>query len=124
MQNELRIGNWVDCRKGITQVVGVQVDCIETMALSDTLEYFDPIPLTPEILEECGFVKTTIDRVVFWELEVGRTGKFQFYKGVMQFGVFGVANYEYHDVRPQYLHQLQNLYFSLTNTELTWNRKQ
>jgi hypothetical protein len=52
--NELRIGNWVDCRKGITQVVGVQVDCIETMALSDTLEHFDPIPLTPEILEQCG----------------------------------------------------------------------
>jgi hypothetical protein len=140
---DLRVGNAITyisrSRKAHLPVAGVfriialgEVDC--TLAsfnkipatLTDgekfTVRYSDlcEIPLTSEILEKCGFEKTTIDRVVFWEIKVGKFGKFQFYKGVMQFGILGVGNYEYHDVQPKYLHQLQSLYYSLTNTELNF----
>ena len=67
------------------------------------LEDFEPIPLSPEILEKAGFEKCSCGG---W-----KQGELHLYKGF---------NYERKRII-KYLHQLQNLYFSLTGEELTIN---
>lgn len=69
-------------------------DCTEGMA--------EGIPLTPEILEKCGFVQTSAAT---------------FGNGII--GIyFGEGEYFYNHGKGKYLHQLQNLYFALTGEEL------
>lgn len=80
---------------------------------------FEPIELTPEILEKCGFDRYT---------EVPNDGigdKLEVFEGlygvVFFFDVHGALVFkDYHSNmnRPKYLHQLQNLYFALTGEEL------
>lgn len=95
---ELRVGNWL-YRKSINQNVRISID-----SFNDLIDY-EPIELTEEILLKCGF-----------EYD----GAFYFKDGIFL---------EYEDnslrldcmsdsVNIKYLHQLQNLYFALTNKEL------
>lgn len=55
--NELRIGNWLKVYGEFTEVMDIGTDkcwsCFWSEAIN--VEYFEPIPLTPEILEKCGF---------------------------------------------------------------------
>lgn len=118
---ELRIGNWVlfnDYSGGPLQPYQIQGDDISRAAVNGV--YHEPIPLTPEILEACGFVKR---KEMFYKGEycinindrdvlVGSRGTI--FNGDPNYGV-GI-NYEL-----KYLHQLQNLYFALTGEELTVN---
>lgn len=56
--NELMIGDWVYARiNHPVQVVGITTDSIETTDKEGYFneEFFDPIPLTLEILEKNGF---------------------------------------------------------------------
>lgn len=82
--------------------------------------HFKPIPLTPEILEKCGLKNgnSELDRNVFYstnkhlaQFSVNISGSFGIYVGVF------IA---LRSVHLEYLHQLQNLYFALTNEELTF----
>ena len=58
--NELMIGDWVKSRGKIEQVTSVYDGYICTDSFEDSHDYyFDPIPLTPEILEKNGFEKKT-----------------------------------------------------------------
>lgn len=124
-KTELRIGNKVFDPTFSTLISEVEQMHSEYVVTnyndSISLSKLDPIPLTPEILEKCGFVKHIIDRYESWHLDISPVDKFMFYKGLMQFGVLGVGNYEWSNAKIKYLHQLQNLYFSLTSTELTIN---
>lgn len=53
---ELMIGDWVKSRGKIEQVTSVYGGYICTDSFEDSHEdYFEPIPLTPEILEKNGF---------------------------------------------------------------------
>lgn len=122
--NELRIGNWIDCRNfngtGKTIRTEFHLDLIKYT------HFFDPIPLTPEILEKCGFVK--IDDAVYgnkYFIEIGGS-KYAIYissNGNCMVGIVyidlpdNVYNFTWHISS---LHQLQNLFFALTGEELNY----
>jgi hypothetical protein len=105
--NELRIGNKIFYRnKAIT------VNWQELKWIQEENNNFQPIPLTEEILLKCGFVKD------------GRW--FCLHFGFYSIGIANDEsgfNYVWDDGfrTIKYLHQLQNLYFALTNEELTIN---
>lgn len=101
--HELRIGNWLTSDDNSFWKVDAEViDVVGRRA--DHL--YAPIPLTPEMLEKCGF-KVTITEHTYGN---GRVGIF-FYVGLFTYGI----------AKGRYLHQLQNLYFALTGEELTVN---
>ncbi len=108
--NELRIGNWV-YYKGYGQVNFHSLDVLFIKHAKD----FNPIPLTPEILEACGFI---------WDSDDDGNTLAESY--VLNNFVWSVGLKElYYNNEPvphiEYLHQLQNLYFALIGTELTVN---
>lgn len=76
-------------------------------------EYVKPIPLTEEWLFKLGFVKT-----MSWTFAKDLTGNniLVYYLGEKGFSL-GFKNYS--DFKCEYVHQLQNLYFALTQRELT-----
>jgi len=74
-----------------------------------------PIPLTPEILEKCGFEKG---------YDVYSKDSFEIayiINGFDEVGYVLIINKEAESVIFHYLHQLQNLYFALTGQELDTN---
>lgn len=112
---ELRIGNYVEveCRH-IPVLNGQEIDYGHAVQL--------PIPLTTEILEKCGFEKSSM-----WNCLTNRIdeyGLLNIYLDTLSYGLFDTQSgdeYRSWDNRIEYLHQLQNLYFALTQTELTYN---
>ena len=123
LSTELRIGNLVSENVlGISKVVGI----IKSAAfLSNSpkshytieLKNINPIPLTPEILEKCGFVYcTNVDeddlyikdnfRLEHMEFSSVENDGFYFYREYMD------------ELNVITLHQLQNLYWCLCGEEL------
>lgn len=112
-QTELRIGNFVD--------VG---GCFIRFESGDEFKHgalvANPIPITPEILIACGFGT---------DFEIGLPNgngtdlfiEFDELLGEINCGVSGnkSANY-FHPIK--HLHQLQNLYYCLTGSELTYQQ--
>jgi hypothetical protein len=85
-------------------------------------ESFKPIPLTPEILEKCGFVYDDVFEKWFiylnkHELDIDRL-TFRKYEGFICFDGIDKRTIL---KQVKYLHQLQNLYFALTGEELEYN---
>jgi len=118
--NQLRIGNQLK-RNGIV----VTIDARSIFDIWDKSDEYSPIPLTPEVLERYGFVKVEdLGDMVYYqlpEIELGYGICFnhediEFYK----YNKSGTYTLMYDDSNCQYLHQLQNLIFSLTGTELTF----
>lgn len=108
--NELRIGNWV---KGITgnpiKLTGADIFVLEQ---GDDNGLCEPIPLTPEVLEKCGFEKSLGVYVINKACIFGSLSKINIY--IEDYD----ADYEF--TCPEHLHQLQNLYFALTGEELQY----
>jgi hypothetical protein len=126
--NELRIGNWVQYDDGTTMLVDgiLQSDVsLEGFPIVVGLSVIRPIPLTPEVLEKCGFKKH--DDNPFFRME------FAYHDSSYPCYLIYDIEKDYiqvcrnftsaADAPCKYLHQLQNLYFALTNTELTINLK-
>lgn len=145
--NVLRIGNYVMFRDGFggehfTKVHSIheEMAAIGAKTLTEDgsqgqgfmrYEGLYPIPLTPEILEKCGFEKGVIDdppaynlagyikweRLAIFLEEIqcsdGRTD----WSTYVQFNV-GMGFNHLVTNPPEYLHELQNLYFALTGEEL------
>jgi len=141
-KEELRIGNKVDCF-GIKEVDSIirstngsfklivcekkqsGVSIFESV-LIESIE-LKPIPLTEEILLKCGF-----ERVTYNSEETGYGTEYVFIRGGYagfrieycdDFSAAIMGNENDQGVTPNvdvlcYLHQLQNLYFALTNEEL------
>lgn len=131
---ELRIGNWVTSDNKAIQISDIFDgginrcnDNYECWPIYD-LKNLEPIPLTPEILEACGFKNTYGNTDIFSKttillnehprtfhiINVPESG----YKGYQ----LTIERYEKGvpmDIELEYLHQLQNLYFALTGEELT-----
>jgi len=102
--NELRIGNWVALKDGYF----VPIADGGILAINQKRFECYPISLTPEILEKCGFVSNPYqDRYEFGDIHVEYCG----FRDICW--VNGKPHIEY-------LHQLQNLYFALTNEELNY----
>lgn len=116
LASELRIGNWYDHNGKHCQVSPNTI--LEVW--ESPRKWVQPIPLTPEILEKCGLKNgnSELDRNVFYstnkhlaQFSVNISGSFGIYVGVF------IA---LRSVHLEYLHQLQNLYFALTNEELNY----
>lgn len=112
--NELRIGNWVNCSiyNGNTDV-DIQFEFQEYKYI----HLFKPIPLTEERLLKFGFEKKIVAKYSFYQLNVGCL-RFNFSDNKLHFGIQGVSNVEWVEYTLKYVHQLQNLYFTLTGEEL------
>jgi hypothetical protein len=102
--NELRIGSIVNYKGEIIPLSrGFEVDRHN--------EIYEPIPLTPELLEKCGFTGQALG---YWVHDV--------FKGIhVHAEDEGLVVYMAGGgrlVRVSSVHHLQNLYFDLTGTEL------
>jgi hypothetical protein len=133
--NELRIGNLVGVDIQTMEVTSILTECciLKTRAgMPYTIDYGDiyPIPLTEEWLLKFGFVK----KVDFeqQEYEYGKLSESNKRRGVGLYNFTGEKLLDYwcvtfrEDVgcgwsdlnEIEYVHELQNLYFALTNEEL------
>jgi len=114
--NELRIGNWVECEDMRYQVIDIysvaDKVCI-SYGVTVPLDYIEGMPLSPKILDKCGFKETPrgIEIEGWLPYLVCRKSE---NTGAVWYQVFNVA-----DCTIKYVHQLQNLYFALTGEELT-----
>jgi len=125
--NELRIGNLIywnipEKLNVLHEVVGIRNGRPQTIPISlgDSINDYSPIPLTTEILEKCGFewedIKTHTDKTTRG-----------LYKGILmmlptnnEWWYAAPFGYPLALERTLHIHQLQNLYFALTNEELTF----
>ncbi len=114
--DELRIGNWIEAiaKMGNYQM---QVLPLHIETISKNPACVNPIPLSPEVLESCGFKEGTVEG--FYYLDIGndtflvsggedvwveKTVKDEDYSVALG----GASN----------IHQLQNLYYVLCGEEL------
>ena len=124
--SELRLGNWIELRYDSAPVRYIEVNGINVGSVYNktTLvpsvnpsintmrdlysRYLYPIRLTDEIIQKCGF-------------EIRNNGEKTYYNPLMELDHdFNLMNYE-SNIRIRFVHQLQNLYFALTNQELEVN---
>lgn len=118
LANELRVGN-LYYPKGTNYAAVVNANDIGAIQNGIGVDFYQPIPLTPEILEKCGFdwsiyhqaFRQHQDTVEFYYLN-------ECYPSGFQFSTFKKQQLIGNPI--QYLHQLQNLYFALTGEELTF----
>jgi hypothetical protein len=103
--NECRIGNCLHDRHG--NVIRIQNGFFYIVQDPKRLDDYSPIQLTPEILEKCGFWKGNFAGLV--------NGDF-----IWSLGVLSIREGAYF-ISCQYLHQIQNIFFALTGTELEVN---
>lgn len=108
--NEVRVGNWVKEGDWSSDSIFVQLDSIEPIIGEYEWDenLFNPIPLTPEILEKCGF--ETIGKPPFYSMRLPVNGLDE----LCWYSQDGFIRY----LGIKHLHQLQNLYFALTGNEL------
>lgn len=125
--NELRIGNLVEYDNVYYSVLSICTDYLELDSLSDETDdshadnvktiLIEPIQLTEDILQRCGFEITEAT-----ELNIRHA-----YNGYLAMNTYLKEDCGYYWLRYyqagtqpkiKYLHQLQNLYFALTETGL------
>lgn len=125
--NELRIGNWVYDSKVMKRNMRVRGHLIQL--LEELQEHggkangIQPVPLTPEILEKAGFeIVEDANNWHFDQYKIYRVGQLLLgYSGGKFYWYDQVEDDMFSNMFPQleYVHQLQNLYYALTGTELT-----
>jgi hypothetical protein len=131
--NELRIGNWVQHvaptfywtyrtkGKDVDKPFCFQWEEEDWYAVGECKMYYgalQPIPLTPEILEKAGFAFRPDTVPQRWNKPmIGFHSTFYLYVG--KEGVLSFSPAEWNWTQEiKYVHQLQNLYFALTQEEL------
>lgn len=124
--NELRIGNNVQYKGRPIRIESLikdefwtinRGDSIETIRLSD----IEPISLTPEILEKCGFFSNrhSIDDSIYESTHLSSELRVQFGELKIIKDKTLKVTYKWETIAHiKSLHQLQNLYFALTGEEL------
>ena len=132
--NELRIGNYIKDRGGkmwqidhwerhdkVSAKEPIIGECQFTKkplfghSLNEYVEYLQPIPLTEELLLRLGFEEYMSKNDI--RISIGGGVLLQFHFGVNQIECWIGDEISRTDV--YYLHELQNLYYSLTKNELT-----
>lgn len=118
--NELRVGNLV------LDFAGKPVKVVRTNL--DKIPLETPIPLTPEILEQCGFRRKDWDNQWYpgkfeLTLEADSDAFFKYYSDEDNLMILSSDGGDVSIVKEniKYLHQLQNLFFALTDQELKIN---
>lgn len=117
--NELRFGNWVSVGKIQSTVIGLLEDCVQLQgnAIINRFEQINPISLTPEILDKCGFVFRDGDSGNDWRIKNVKHVTLAADQST-EFKIVFVSVGGYEITQCKYLHQLQNLHYSLTDKEL------
>ena len=111
--NELKFGNLVNhISFGDIFIYGVNKDCIQcdfdNSTYYDDLEYYKPIPITEEWLIKFGFKRTSSNGSGFI------SNKLRIEKRIDTNNAFQVWWNSWYLVDVTEIHNLQNLYFSLT----------
>jgi hypothetical protein len=125
-ENELRINNWVYALKATPSPI--QVSFNKDFEIWKTYDY-DPIPITPKILEKCGFKKSLHPKLDkncwsknFGDLEFIISNKIFLDVYTKYNPSYEVRYFDYNFITTKkginYVHQLQNLYFAITGKEL------
>jgi len=126
--NDIRIGNWVNEKRVVNLIremeeinipVTVDISILSEIIRGNTLNKFSPIPLTEEILVKAGFeCRKLYDAVYSFQLECKNSEFRIFTVDLREGGIDYHMEYDGNVVVLKYIHQLQNLYYSLTNQEL------
>jgi len=117
--NELRIGNWVIWDNPILNIrerVQINWEDFELITNKNLGNKYTPIPLTPEILEKCGFVRNG-DWFYKQSFVLGFLTTDSNFQTEFKFAGTELP-FKWNLLNITSLHQLQNLYFALTQTEL------
>lgn len=129
--NELRIGNKVKQAFATLTILELYTEkCLCTdfnRTNICTYKKLDPIPLTPEILEKCGFERVKPKDDDWWTHPMlsFMNGYYLPYNSWTSANCFEIKSDKFPEVVTHYteakhLHQLQNLFFCLTGTELNY----
>lgn len=142
--NELRIGNYVKVSTPAITCDNFRVDAILGADSEYAIRYYpmaenyyfyfegfllhaEPIPITPELLERCGFDVHPYDdgsgngkTAEYGSISLDKGNNWEYWNYYHSGGDFEINIV---DIDIKYLHQLQNLYYALTGEELTvkWN---
>lgn len=108
LASELRIGNWYDHNGKHCQVSPNTI--LEVW--ESPRKWVQPIPLTPEILEKCGFEKGSI-YFYFSKFRIVQINDSNNW-------LILLSDTYHHLCKLKHLHQLQNLYFALCGEELNY----
>jgi hypothetical protein len=113
---ELRIGNIILYKSYNKPEIVEEIKPISIRTIKggshQGIEYFEAIPITKEWMEKLGFTYNDLN---------GDSGHWQLLPFEILHGEEGYS-YDY-KIDLKYIHQLQNLYFSLTGQELTIKEK-
>lgn len=122
--NELRIGNLVLDNNVKRTVLGIKQDDLGDVVLLDDkstnrlCKNIEPIPLTPEILQQCGFKKSNSGTIILHTLKTNRS----WFQILTTFGsdqyCFDSPHFNHYFTS---VHYLQNLFNILTGEELSIN---
>lgn len=124
---ELRIGNIIECDGFIGVITTFNNNQCVIKNKSGIKKCYvsicEPIPLTEECLLKFGFEQ--LNKQPIYTIRVGENIDNKIKLGISIDGWFGICYdgliYQgINDNKIKYVHQLQNLYFALTNEELTW----
>ena len=118
--NELRLGNWVHLiDDDINDPIKITLPYLEIC--NQTPEKFNPIPLTPELLEKCGFEKN--EELRYSNVAYFKKKDFTITQvrdsWEVSYGLFGSMALICKSHLS--LHRLQNIFFALLNKELEVN---
>jgi hypothetical protein len=124
--SELRIGNWVYITHLLFYKQETEVNIHNLMYLSgeikEPIEFeIEPIPLTEEWILKFGFQQTDPKKFIGGLYTRKKTdGFYGFYinKETMSYCTFDYEGTIEDIIKIEYVHQLQNIYFALTNEEL------
>ncbi len=136
--NELRIGNWILAPNGEKKFVENISETLFNILIDGdgviggySLKEYSGIPLSGELLVKCGFEKRKLkewDEFILpigddlWVIQISIANDDKIiYSVLMANGGYDDAGEKDLSALCKYLHQLQNLYFALTNTELPIN---
>jgi len=119
--NELRLGNIVKSGERYLIVSPHEIIAMYQCEIANVKSDYEPVLLTPEILEKCGFVVDGPNHV-----RIPKINGFDiyFYLGDKDVYLLQLSNtknefYMGVDIEIKYLHHLQNVIHALTQTELT-----
>lgn len=120
---DLRIGNYIDYETE-REIVTMQTTYEYLRLIHNGNKNFKPIPLTEEWFLKFGFEKLATDEPFFkrHKIEVLKYSKGNFFLLGGNHITYGIGLHDIWqgmEINIQHVHQLQNLYFALTNEELT-----
>jgi hypothetical protein len=119
---ELRIGNLIGVNGVIDKILIISEYSIEfdSTILNSSPKSIKPIPLTEEWLLKFGFEKMDFDMsgCNVWQLGKIRILKSFIREADYSVCIDGISPPTWSIASLKHVHQLQNLYFALTNTEL------